>query len=200
MLSLAGLTAAALMLGACALGERPTLQEQAPVGDEAAQAVIERLDRPLTGAFVATYLITPSSTDTATNATVSRTTDEVLTIEIGSIVYTLYPDGTATTCSTPGVDCDDFANDAWVSDLGITHRFWGSAFERRIRTDSNRRIGTSAGSVASVAGQSATCAAIKVPSSLDVAGTVTYCALDNGLLARYYGADGIVEMSSFTAG
>ena len=84
-----------------------------------------------------------------------------------------------------------------MSDLAVTHLFWGPAFERRLQTDSGRRIGTSELSDASIAGQPATCAAVTLPSSLESVGTVTYCALDIGLLARYQGADVHVELASF---
>ena len=179
------------------LGERPTLAEQAPVSDEAADAVLQRLQRAPDESFVASYLITPSSATEPTTATVTRTGDGMLTVEIGSVVYTTSVDGRTTTCTSADSECEDFANDARVSDLSVTHLFWGPAFERRLQTDSGRRIGTSELSEASIAGQPATCAAVTLPSSLESVGTVTYCALESGLLARYQGADVYVELASF---
>jgi len=184
------------LLTACATGQRPTLTDPEPVDDGAAASVLERLDRAPLGDFTAVYEITPSSGTTPTIATVSQRGDE-LRAEIGNIVYTT--DGAATsTCDVTGGPCEDFANEARISNLGITHQFWRAAFRQRLATDAGRRIGTSTGTVDSIAGQSAACVAIKVPSALEAVGTVSYCALDQGLLGRYIGADGTIELTSFT--
>ena len=196
-LRLAAIASLAALTSACALGERPTLAEQAPISDEAASVVMQQLQSVADDSFVATYVITPSSADEPTAATVTRTGDGVVTAQIGSVVYTSNPDGRTTTCVADGTNCDDFANDARISDLAVTHLFWGPSFERRLQTDSGRRIGTSGLSEATIAGQAATCVEVKVPSSLEAVGTVTYCAIEPGLLARYYGADVLIEMSSF---
>lgn len=191
------LAALALVASACALGERPTLAEQAPVTDGAADAVLRQLGDATDASFVASYTIAPSSASDPTAATVTRTSDGVTTVEIGSVVYTTTADGRTTTCADDGSQCEEFANDARVSDLAVTHLFWGPAFERRLQTDSGRRIGTSELSEVSIAGQPATCAAVQLPSSIDAVGAVTYCSLEVGLLARYQGADVTVELTSF---
>lgn len=189
----------ALSSAACAVGERPTLAEPIPAGDTAAESVLTLLRRTPDQTFIASYLITPSSTEAPVDATVTRTAEGVLTAEIGDTAYTTSPDGRTTTCDIGGDDCDDFANDARISNLGVTHLFWGPAFERRLQTDSSRRIGTSTEQAATIAGQAATCAQIKVQSSLDAVGVVSYCALRSGVLARYQGADVVVELLSFSS-
>lgn len=187
--------ASCAIVTACATGQRPTLSEPDPVGDGAAASVIERLDRAPIGDFTAVYEITPSSTTQPTVATISQTGSE-LRSQIGDVVYT--SDGaTTTTCDVAGEACDDFANEARISNLGITHQFWGPSFRQRLATDSDRRIGTSEGAIDTIAGQSAACVAIKIPSSLDAVGTVSYCALDEGVLGRYIGADGTIELTSY---
>lgn len=182
-------------VAACATGPRPTLTGAATVDDAATAQVLERLERSPLGDFTATYEITPTSGTDITQATVTQEGAE-LRVEVGDVVFT--SNGTtATTCDASGNSCDDYANDARISNLGITHRFWGSAFRQRVATDSGRRIGTSTGTVDTIAGQPAACVAIQVPSTLDAVGTVNYCALDQGILARYLGADAAIELTSF---
>lgn len=181
---------------ACATGQRPTLTDPEPVEDGAAATVIERLERPPLGDFTAVYAITPTSGTETTVATISVEGDETRA-EIGDVVYA--SNGTSTTtCDSAGAACDDFANEARISNLGITHTFWQAAFRQRLTTDAGRRIGTSSGSVETIAGQPAACVSIKVPSSLDAVGTVSYCALDLGVLGRYIGADATIELTEFT--
>lgn len=190
----AAVAAACLLLAGCALGPRPTLEEPTPFDDDAAEPVVELLGRAGAVEFDAAYTITPTSAVAATSATVSRTPD-LTRVVIGDVVFELRADG-ATTCT--GDQCDDYANDARISDLGITHDFWASAFRQRLVTDSNRRVGPTAGSFTDIAGRPATCVTIQVPSSLDAVGSVLYCAISDGVLARYQGADVSIELTSFT--
>lgn len=183
-----------LTTAACATGPRPTLIDAQPVVDDAAASVIDRLDRQPQADFVAAYAITPSWADQPTIATVARTDGEFRT-QIGDVVYTT--NGTATTtCDVAVGTCEEYANEARISDLGITHQFWGPAFRQRLTADSGRRIASSTGSVDSIAGQSAACVAVQIPSSIDAIGTVNYCALDLGVLGRYVGADATIELTS----
>lgn len=184
---------ALVALTGCALGERPTLEAADVITDSATQTVAERLERSPVVDFTATYAITPSS---STDSTVATITSEggTVTTQIGDVTYTTDPAGNTTTCRAD--DCTDGANDAYVSNLGITHRFWESSARQRLVTDAARRIGTSTGTTDTIAGQSAVCVAIKLPSSVEAVGTVSYCALDQGMLARYIGADGTIELTS----
>jgi len=188
---------ALLTLAGCAVGPRPTLVDVAVVDDAAAANVLDRLSRSPQQAFTATYDITPAVTTNRTIATVRRFLDGTVETRIGSVVYTTYPLGTSTTCDPTGERCDDFINDARISDLSIPNLFWGPAFEQRLTTDVNRRIGTSEGSTATIADQSATCVTVRIPSAIDAVGSVIYCALDLGVLARYVGADVVIELTSF---
>lgn len=197
-LPIAAIAALTMLATGCAVGERPTLQAAELITDPASEAVVERLDRPPVGDFAAVYTITPSATGGApATATVTSRGGEVRA-EIGSVVFTTDAAGLTTTCAVDGTACDDIADDARISDLGITHQFWGSAFRQRLATDAARRIGTSTGTADTIAGQSAVCVAIKLPSSVEQVGTATYCALEQGVLARYIGADATIELTSFT--
>jgi hypothetical protein len=75
----------------------------------------------------------------------------------------------------------------------VTNRFWGPSFASRLRLDASRNTADGIGTTATIAGQPATCVDVAV-----VGGTVTYCALDAGPLARYFGADVSIELTSFS--
>lgn len=179
----------------CLTGQRPTLVERPVVDDPAAQAVLDRLGTVPSVEFTATYQITPTQSDEATTATVVQSGTR-RRVTIGDVDY--LTDGTSTrTCSNDDRGCVDFLDDARVSDLNVTHRFWGDAFATRLELDASRRIAFSEPSSETIAGAPAGCVTIKVPSSSSLPGSVEYCALDAGPLARYLGADVRIELVEF---
>jgi hypothetical protein len=181
-----------VLLSACVTGERPTLVSAVPVGDEAIEAVLDRLARAHLVTFTATYDIIPSTTGETTEATVIQT-DGRTTITIGDVEFIIDGDSTST-CQGNLDTCVDFIDDARVSDLNITHRFWGESFAARLELDAARNISPGDGSTASVSSHPAACVDIEI-----IGGTVIYCALDAGVLARYFGADVSIELTSFSA-
>lgn len=190
-----GLSALTLLTG-CITGERPTLIERPEVDDPATQAVLDRLGTASTTEFTATYEITPTRTGQATPATVVQSGTR-RRISVGGVDF--ISDGTVTrTCTNDDRGCVDFLDDARISDLNITHRFWGDAFQARLELDASRRIGFSEPSDELIAGSPAACVDIPVPTSSQLSGTVQYCALDAGPLARYIGADVTIELVEFT--
>ena len=191
---------AGVTLTGCMTGERPTLVS-APlneVTDPSALAVLERLNQADDAVFTATYEITPSTTGVPTEATVS--VDEGRRrIEIGPVRYVV--DGsTAETCVTTTGECVDFIDNARVSDLNITDEFWGDAFASRLRLDASRRVGFTSGRRLEIAGEPSACVDIPLPGVQSETANVTYCALDRGPLARYFGADVSIELTSFVLG
>lgn len=190
-----GLVAVGALTG-CITGERPTLIERPVIDDPASQAVVDRLGTASTAEFTATYEITPTLTGEPTLATVLQA-GERSRVTIGEVDF--ISDGTVTrTCENNERGCVDFLDDARVSDLNITHRFWGDAFRARLELDASRRVGFSAASDETIAGAPAVCVDIPVPSTSQLAGTVQYCALDAGPLARYIGADVTIELVEFS--
>jgi len=187
-------SALVVVLTGCLTGERPTFEPGSSIGDAAAEAVLGRLGGAESLNFFATYRIVPSSTGIATQATVAQLGSR-LRITIGDVEYSSDGDRSRT-CQDDS--CVDFLDDARISNLNITHGFWGSAFRSRLELDASRRIGPSAGSSTTIAGQSAACVDVIVPSVATATGTVVYCALDVGALARYFGADVSIELTSFS--
>jgi len=181
-----------LVLTGCVTGSRPTLEAAPEVDDPAAEVVLERLARAGSVPFTATYDITPSTSGATTTAVVRQLEDR-RRVTIGDVDYLI--DGVASrTCRLESEECDEFANDALISDLNLTHRFWSDGFAARLVVDANRRIGFSEGGTDTITGQSAACVDVPV-----LGGSVVYCALDAGVLARYFSADVSIELTSFTS-
>ncbi len=193
--TLAALALASIVLTGCITGERPTLVAPANqvVDDPAIAAVVERLDRADETSFTATYDIIPSLSGTPTEATVVNDGNR-RRVRIGDVDY-ITDGGVTRTCQSGDAACVDFLDDARISDLNVTNKFWGVAFASRLRLDGSRRVGFGEGGSETIAGQPALCVDVPV-----VSAAVTYCALEVGPLARYFGADVTIELTSFTVG
>jgi hypothetical protein len=100
------------------------------------------------------------------------------------------------TCAVGGTDCVDSIDNARISNLSVTSTFWGPSVVSKLELDSARSVDASTGRTDTIANLPATCADVHVP-SIDGVGSVTYCAVDNGVLARYFGADVSIELTSF---
>lgn len=175
----------------CITGQRPELIPVPVVDDAAAQVVLERLGRANAVPFTATYDVIPTTTGETTKATV-RQLDGRRRITIGDVDYRI-DSGSARTCRLDDGGCVDRLDDALVSDLNITHRFWSDGIADRLTIDAARRVGFSEGHTETIADRPAACADVPV-----LGGVVVYCALDAGILARYYNADVSIELTSFT--
>ncbi|NNE10826.1 MAG: hypothetical protein HKN41_01115 [Ilumatobacter sp.] len=185
------LGALAMLTTSCVTGERPTLQALPRVDDEAAAIVLDRLDRARGVDFTATYDIFPTTTGDRIEAVV-RQQDGRWRATIGDVDYA--SDGReSVTCDLETGLCEDFTNDARISDLNVTSRFWADGFATRLAIDAARRVGFSRGHTETIANRSAACADVPL-----LGGEVVYCALDEGVLARYFGADVSIELTSFT--
>lgn len=185
-----------MALSGCFTGQRPTLEADSPIDDPAAATVVERLNKANTVDFIARYRIVPTRTGEATQATVAQLGDQ-RRITIGDVEY--FTDRVESrTCLNDGEDCADFLDDARISDLNITNGFWAPAFRTRLELDAGRRIGPSSNTSTTIAGQPAVCVDVIVPSAATTTGTVVYCALDAGVLARYFGADVSIELTAFS--
>lgn len=186
----------AAVLSACATGERPTLVAPPTIPDDpVAAAVIERLERGSAATFTATYDITPTMTGIPTAATVVQSGDRRRTV-IGTVEY-LRDGATTRTCFSGDVECTTGFDETRISNLNITHEFWGRSAVARLSLEAGRAVGTTTGRTETIAGVSATCADVVVPAQQG-AGTLVYCAIDAGPLALYNGADVRIELTSFS--
>jgi hypothetical protein len=189
-----GSAVVSLLLTACATGARPSLVDTTVVNDNVAQAVLDRLERASGLTFTADYEIIPSLTGEPTHATVIQSGSQQR-ITIGQVDY--YTDGTVSrTCAVGGTDCVDSIDDARISNLNVTSKFWGSSSASKLQVDAARSVDASTGRTDTIASRPATCADVHVPAA-DGVGSVTYCAVDDGVLARYFGADVSIELKSF---
>jgi len=183
--------AASMIVTGCVTGDRPELEPVPVVDDAAAEVVLDRLARAGSVPFTATYDIIPSATGATTTAVVRQLEDQ-RRVTIGDVDYRI-DNGSIRTCRLGTDECDDFANDALVSDLNLTHRFWSDGIATRLTVDAGRRIGFSEGRTDTIAGRAAACVDVPV-----LGGSVVYCALDAGVLARYFNADVSIELTSYT--
>jgi hypothetical protein len=187
---------AAAMLSGCFTGARPTLVPRAPIDDPAARAVDVLLEQAGSVDFIATYDIIPSTSGETTEATVVQL-DGQRRITIGNVDF-ISTGASSRTCQSGVGDCVEFLDDSRVSDLNITHLFWGPAMQSRLELDAGRRIGPSVATDATIGDRPAVCVDVLLPSTVATTGSVVYCALDTGVLARYFGADASIELTSFS--
>ncbi len=191
---------ACVALSGCITGERPTLVDEPAtvIEDPSVLSVVDRLDAADSGRWTATYRIIPTLTGQTTEATV-EVAGQARRITIGNVEYVT--DGESSRTCEDGPDgCVGFIDNARISNLSVTTEFWGDAFAARLRLDASRRVGFTEGSDAEIAGMPAACVSIPLPGTGNVDPSVQYCALDQGPLARYYGADVSIEMTSYRQG
>jgi len=183
---------ATLALAACATGPRPRFDAAEPTqqatGDPAIDAVLEQLSGVDDAQFTADYTILTRLGGLESTATVVQADSGRRSITINQVRF-LDGFGTDATCNLANAECEAVINDARVSDVQITHDFYGSSFARRLRVDATRSLSPARGYAENIAGQPATCADIAVSG-----GTKVYCALDSGPLARYNGNDVVIEL------
>ena len=183
---------AALALTACATGLRPSFDSDEPTqqatGDTAIDAVLERLDRVGLVQFTADYTVLTRLGSKESTATVVQSDNSRRSITINDVRF-IDGSGTVATCNLLTAECEAVINDARVSDVQITHDFYGSSFARRLRVDAGRSLSPARGYTDTIAGQPAACADVPVSG-----GTKVYCALDSGPLARYDGNDVVIQL------
>jgi hypothetical protein len=187
---------AAVGLTACATGQRPSFESDqpslSPTGDAAVDAVLERLDAVGIAQFTADYEVLTRLGGLNSTATVVQADNSRRSVTVNDIRF-LNGTGNAATCNLTTSECEAVINDARVSDVQLSHDFYGASMARRLRVDAARRIGDTSGYEITQGGRAALC--VDVPVS---GGTKVYCALENGVLARYDGADLFIELTGIS--
>jgi hypothetical protein len=189
---------AALVTG-CMTGERPSFDTTPTspgmmTGDPAVDAVLTAFDTVSTATFTAVYTTTQRFGGTTTAATVTQAgTLTRRSVTIGEVRF-ITDASTVRTCLLATATCENGARPEAVSNTGITPEFATGDFAKRLRRDALARVGDSIATVIDVAGQQATCVDVSL-----AGGVESYCAFANGALARYRGADVIIEVTSYQA-
>lgn len=191
---------ACVLLSSCLTGERPTLASEesidAPVGEAEIDALLARFAALAGAEFTATYEITNNFGPVTRRATVVHAADGRRAITVGDVRYLIDSAGSLT-CrptgeGTDAIACTEGADDAAISDLQVTHQFYGRSAAARLRTDASRRTGPVEGYEATIAGSEAGCVSVVVSG-----GSKVYCVLDAGAVAAYQGPDVLIELLEF---
>ncbi|RLE22525.1 MAG: hypothetical protein DRJ50_07515 [Actinobacteria bacterium] len=196
MWSAALMVAGAMFLTGCMTGERPSFDSEDPLqiesGDEAVDAILERLDAVAPTQFTAEYEILTRLGGLDSQATVVQADNSRRSITINDVRFIDSAD-TVATCDLTTGECEATLNDARVSNLLLSHEFYAKSFARRLRVDANRRVGDTNSYTITQAGEQVLCVDVPI-----TGGSVSYCALDSGPLARYDGNDLFIQMTSIT--
>jgi hypothetical protein len=185
-----------LVATACMEGKRPYF-EQAPTavgtstGDPNIDAVLALYDSVGSAVFTAGYqaLLAYGGVESTVAAAQVDPTQRSMTVN--DVRYITDSSGTRT-CSVAAGTCTPVLNAAAVSDTGVTPEFVFGDIAKRLRRDANARIGPTTPSTMEIAGQQATCVDVALSG-----GTKQYCALADGVLARFVGADVTLDLTSY---
>ena len=142
--------------------------------------------------FTADYTILTKLGNITSTARVVQSAPDRRSITINNVRF-IFDEASVATCNLTTAECEATINDARVSDVSVTHEFYGKSFAQRLRVDAGRRVGDPQSYSITQAGQQALCVDVPV-----VGGTNSYCALSNGVLARYDGNDLFIEMTAYS--
>ena len=181
--TLVSTTVLAAVLGACGVGERPTLVDRSaigglartPTGVDAADEVLGLLEGDLPEEVTATYTITPKLGALSRPATVVRSGDQT-SVTIGDVRF--LSNGEARTCQLATGTCVDGIDEAEVSDTAITSGFYNSSPAQVLRVSLARATGEPVASSQTVGEHPVTC--VTVPAGQ---GEELTCATPEGLVA-----------------
>ncbi len=151
-------------------------------GDPAIDAVLQLLDNVGSSQFTVSYQATLLFGGVVSAAQVTQLGAR-RSVTIGTVRFVNNGSSSRTCVLETGV-CDDGIQAAAVSNTGLTPEFAFGDMAKRLRRDAAARIGPSVGSVEDIAGATATCVEVSVSG-----GSKQYCALADGAVARFRGAD-----------
>ena len=162
-------------------------------GDPAVDAVLERLDRAPGAVFSVDYDVLTRFGNVSRPASVVQAGPARRSITVGTIRFLVDNDATAT-CDLDTDVCTETIDAARISDTQLSPDFYASSAATRLRRDAGARVGDDGRARRSTSpGGPATCVAIPLTTS-----TETYCALDDGPLARIDAADVRIELTAYS--
>ncbi len=196
--SLVVVVAASILLTACFTGKRGHFAETTAVpgavSDPAIQAVIAKLETANAEQYTATYDVITKFGNTTVSATIAQTGPTDRSITIGHVRF-LDQQAGAQTCELTTGECVTGLQDQQISDTQLTHDFYAASPVLRLRHDVDTMVSAAVGFTKQIAGQNATCV-----QTFFAAGSKTYCALDNGLLAQQDTPDLRIDLTGLAAG
>ena len=191
------------VLAGCGVGERPTLDDAAPVpgtgttraplptGVVEVDALLARLDGTASVAFTATYRITRKLGNVGADASVVQAPPRTA-VTVGDVRFVV-GDGADRTCDVPTATCEPGRLDQRVSDLMIGSRFYAEGPAAALRVAMGRRTGDAVVSTREVAGLSVDCVTVPVGAGGDVT-----CVTPAGPIAVLDTAALLVELQSWS--
>ncbi len=185
-----------VVLTGCGLGERPFFEDTptevgADTGDLPIDTVLQLLDSVRGSQSTASYQSTLLFGGVVSAAQVAQMNDRT-SVTIGQVRY-VTEGGSSRTCVLDTGVCDEGIQAAAVSNTGLTPEFAFGDMAKRLRRDAVARIAPSVASVETIADQPATCVEVSVSG-----GTKQYCALADGTIARFRGADVELELITYS--
>jgi hypothetical protein len=191
------LAATALAATSCATGLRPYFEDTPTVvgtttGDPAIDAVLGLYDQVDFVTFTASYDVQLLFGGVTTAASVTQSTSPSgREVTIGTVRFTTDASGTRT-CRLDAGTCAEGIDAAAVSNTGVTPEFAFGDMAKRLRRDAASRVGAGVPSTIDVAGLTATCVDVPV-----AGGTKQYCSLADGVLAKFVGADVLIDLTEY---
>ena len=192
---------AALGATGCALGERPTLAE-APTGtgemtgDAAIDSVLQRLDTVSSAVFTGEYSAVQMMGGATSTVRVAQSSPTRRTVTVGDVRYLV--EGTSSqTCDVTTGACAPGLNAQRISNTGLqTPDVVFDGLAKRLRLDATANVGPTTASEETIGGERATCVDVPLANG-SLVGAARYCALDNGVVAKYSGADFTLDLVSY---
>lgn len=193
----ASLVAFALVaLSACQVGERPYFSDDPfpagmTTGDPNVDVVLDLFDAVGTGPMTASYAVLRKYGNLEFSALVAISAG-ARAVTLGNTRF-LQTEPVVQTCKVDGsIPCLSGLVAQAASDTGLTIDFYAADAAKRLRRDTAAKVAPTTLYYETFAEQPATCVDVPLPN-----GTATYCALDNGLLAKLENGDVRVVMNLF---
>jgi hypothetical protein len=111
---------------------------------------------------------------------------------IGSVRF-LTDGGSQQTCDLPTGTCEEGILEERASATGFTSQLDANVPAQRLRITLSRAVGPTVGRSEVIAGLTANC--VDIPATAEV--IETYCALQNGVIARWDAADVNLQLTTF---
>jgi hypothetical protein len=189
----------AQLLSACFTGERPTLSDPplggvpgSATGDAATDAVLTWLEAPQRGPFTARYDTLQKADGFTSTAVVTEDGAGRRATTIGGVRF-LTINGAEKTCQAAFGACVDGLAEADASNTGFNSTLESATPATRLRVSVSRAVGPTIAHTETIAGLTATCVDVPVTAAV----IEIYCALQNGVIARWDAADLHLELTSF---